>query len=228
MHKETGERRDFLPPLVARLHKLGAAVCLEHGYRSGIGLAEADYLKVAPAARYVSHAEAYQQPIVLVLRCPADHELRAMAPGACLISMLHYPTRPERVTLLRGLGLEAISLDSIAEDSGRRLIENLRAVAWNGLEVGFQTLRRLYPPPGFDSPRRPPIQVTLLGAGAVGSHTVQAAVRSPPPARRFVLLVAGRPPAGVHGGLWPATAAGAANPDRERRCSAHQPQRAFL
>ena len=29
MHKEAGERRDFLPAFVARLHQLGASVVLE-------------------------------------------------------------------------------------------------------------------------------------------------------------------------------------------------------
>lgn len=41
----------------------------------------------------------------------------------------------------------------------------------------MRVLRDHYPPPGFESPARPPIQVTLLGAGAVGMHVVQAAVR---------------------------------------------------
>ena len=60
---------------------------------------------------------------------------------------------------------------------GRRLIENLRSVAWNGLEVGFQVLASIYPAAGFASPQRPPIRVTLIGAGAVGSHVVAAAIR---------------------------------------------------
>jgi alanine dehydrogenase len=177
MHKEAGERRDFLPHFVSILHKRGAEISLEHGYGSGMGFAEEDYLQVAPSARFAPHPEVYRQDYVLVLRCPDDDEIRLMHRGACLISMLHYPTRPQRVTFLRSLGLEAISLDCIKDDTGRRLIENLRAVAWNGIEVAFQTLRERYPAPGFDSPSRRPIQVTLLGAGAVGSHVVQAAAR---------------------------------------------------
>ena len=100
-----------------------------------------------------------------------------MKTGACLISMLHFPTRPLRVELLRSLGLEAISLDSIKDDTGRRLVENLRAVAWNGIEAAFDVLVQTYPPPGFASPHRLPVRVTLLGAGAVGMQVVQAATR---------------------------------------------------
>jgi alanine dehydrogenase len=113
----------------------------------------------------------------LILRCPPDNDLRLLDPGACLISMIHYPTRPGRVEFLRSLGIEAISLDSLTDDTGRRLVENLRAVAWNGLEVGFQVLHRTYPAPGLEGRHRPPIRATILGVGAVGVHAVQAASR---------------------------------------------------
>ena len=177
MHVEFGERRDFLPSLVADMEKRGANVFLEYGYGSGMGFTEGDYQKVASNVKFVSHEEVYQKQIVLVLRCPDNDDLKLLQPGACLISMLHYPTRPQRVAFLKSLGIEAISLDSLKDETGRRLLENLRAVAWNGLEVGFQILHRTYPPPGLESNERRPIQATILGIGAVGMHAVQAASR---------------------------------------------------
>jgi alanine dehydrogenase len=193
MYKEPGEKRDFLPRFVAWLQKQGAQVLLEHGYGSEMGFSKADYLSLAPGVRFVSHKEAYRQDYVLVLRYPTDDEIRLMHPGACLLCMLHFPTRPQRVALLRSLGLEAVSLDGLVDDSGRRLIENLRSVGWNGVEAAFKTLRGIYPAPGFDNPNRPPIQVTLLGAGAVGSHVVQAAVRYGDEQLRQKLVEAGVP-----------------------------------
>ena len=177
MHVEFGERRDFLPPLVADMEKRGAQVFLEYGYGSAIGFTEEDYKKVAPNAQFVSHEEIYQKQFVLVLRCPSNDDLKLMQPGTCLVSMLHYPTRPQRVVFLKSLGVEAISLDSLKDNTGRRLLENLRAVAWNGLEVGFQILHRTYPSPGLESEARKPIQATIIGIGAVGMHAVQAASR---------------------------------------------------
>lgn len=177
MHLEAGERRDFLPDTIALLDKMDAPVVLETGYGSGMGFKEADYIAAAPRARFVSHAEVFAQDCIVVLRCPDEADLRQLKPGACLISMLHYPTRPARTAMLRTLGIEGISLDSLKDDVGRRLVENLRAVAWNGIEAAFRTLRTLYPSPGFESPHRPPIQVTLLGSGAVGIHVMQAAIR---------------------------------------------------
>jgi alanine dehydrogenase len=177
MRAEFGERRDFLPKLVADLEKRGALVHLEYGYGAGLGLTEADYLKVAPGVRFVSYQEVFKKQNVLVLRCPANEDIKMMEPGSCLISMLHYPTRPQRVDFLRSLGIEAVSLDSLKDESGRRLVENLRSVAWNGLEAGFQVLQRTYPSPGMGNPKRPPIHTTVLGVGAVGIHAVQAATR---------------------------------------------------
>ena len=82
MRAEPGERRDFLPNFVARLAKDGARLTLEHGYGSGLGLTVDDYLRVAPNISFSPHAEVYEQDYVLVLRCPADEDLRRMRPGA--------------------------------------------------------------------------------------------------------------------------------------------------
>jgi alanine dehydrogenase len=193
MHKEPGERRDFLPGFVSRLERYGANVVLEYGYGSGMSFVEQDYRQIAPSITFASRKEVYQQDLVLVLRYPEDDYIREMRPGACLISMLHYPTRPQRVAFLKSLGIEAISLDSIKDDTGRRLVENLRVVAWNGVEAGFRVLRSIYPAPGFGSPNRPPIQVTLLGGGAVGSHVMQAAIRYGDETLRKRMLAAGIP-----------------------------------
>jgi len=177
MHAEFGERRDFLPAFVAHLYRYGADVMLEHGYGSAMGFTEDDYRIAAPKVQFAPHADIYKQDYVLVLRCPVESELNQLKTGATLVSMLHYPTRPHRVALLRSMGVEGISLDSLKDDNGRRLVENLKAVAWNGLEIGFQVLRRNYPASGMEGLDRKPIQATVLGVGAVGMHAVQAASR---------------------------------------------------
>ena len=177
MHQEPGEKRDFLPEFVSCLENFGAEVFLEHAYGVGEGLTEEDYRKAAPGVTFTSLEEVYQQDIVLVLRYPGDEKVRWMHPGACLVSMLHYPTRPLRVKFLREQGIQAVSLDSIKDDMGRRLVENLRSVGWNGVEVAFEVLAKIYPPPGIESPDRNPIKVSVMGAGAVGMFAIQAAVR---------------------------------------------------
>ena len=177
MHLEKGEKRDFLPTFMKSMHKYGFDLFLEHGYGAGMGFSESDYEAAAPGITFTSNAEVYQKDIVIVLRYPGDKAVAQMKAGGCLIAMLHYPTRPQRVQYLKDRGLEGISLDSIKDDVGRRLIENLRSVAWNGLEIAFELLKKIYPEPGFDNPERLPIKVTTMGAGAVGLFAVQAAIR---------------------------------------------------
>jgi len=177
MRAEVGERRDFLPDFVAMLIQAGAEVVVETGVGAGMGLDGDAYTRVAPGVIFGSHADAYAQDVVLVLRCPDDEDLRRLRPGACLMSMLHYPTRPQRVAFLRQLGVEAISLDALKDDQGRRTMQNFQAVAWNGVEAAFHVLAKTFPAPGFESPQRRPIQAVLLGAGALGSVVLQAAVR---------------------------------------------------
>jgi alanine dehydrogenase len=177
LHKEDGERRDFLPDFVTTLARRGANIMLEEGYGSGMGLTPDDYLPASGSVVFASHEAVYRQPFVLVLRAPTEDECRWMQPGSLLISMLHYPTRPHRVAFLRQIGLEALSLDGIKDDNGRRLVENLRAVGWNGVRAAMQVLEETYPDPGLWAHDRPALRVTVLGAGAVGIHVVRAASR---------------------------------------------------
>lgn len=177
MHLEAGEKREFLPEFMAKLDQFGYQIVLENNYGAGMGFSEEDYRNAAPDLKFADLGEVYQQDIVVVLRYPGDKLVSNMRRGTCLMSMLHYPTRPGRVQFLKSLGLEGISFDSIKDDVGRRMIENLRSVAWNGVEVAFRVLKQHYPPPGFEDPTRLPIKVTILGAGAVGTLAAQAAIR---------------------------------------------------
>ncbi|MCI0571183.1 MAG: hypothetical protein L0Y66_10560 [Myxococcaceae bacterium] len=173
MHKEAGERRDFLPSLVHRMTRLGIEVHVESGIGSCMGLTDADY--AGPGVHVVDADRAYRQDVVLVLRSPELEEFSRLKRGATLISMLHFPTRPRRIRRLTELGVDALSLDSIADDDGRRLVENMKAVAWNGLEAAFGALERTDPTLGDAG--RPPVKVTVMGAGMVGKHAVEAAIK---------------------------------------------------
>ena len=174
---EPGEKRAFLPSFVGLLANLEYEIFLEEKYGAGMGFKEEDYLEIAPRARFVPRELALQQDYVLVLRYPGDDVVRRMHPGICLISMLHYPTRPNRVALMRERKIEGISLDGLKDDTGRRLVENLRSVAWNGVEIAMGVLKKTYPKPGFESPLRDPLNVTIMGSGGVGAHAVQASIR---------------------------------------------------
>ena len=192
MHREVSERRDFLPDLVAWLDSAGVGeIVLEDGYGSGLPVATAAYERASPRARFASYAECFDTDVVVVLRCPEPDVFSLMRPDTVFVSMLHYPTRPERVERLCDLGVHAVSMDAITDERGRRTVENLEAVAWTGVREAFRQIQDRHP--HFDHPSRRPLHVTCLGSGAVGGHAVHAATRYGDPHLRET-LVAGNVP----------------------------------
>lgn len=176
MHREAGEKRDFLPALVAALDRAGAReIVAERGYGSGMGLTEADYLTASDKVVFGSLEDCLGQDFILQLRCPHESLFEQLQPGTLLMAMLHFPTRPKRVLKLAALGVHAVGIDGLIDDRGRRLVENLAAAGWNGVNAAFDELSKTYEQ--FADPGRAPIRVTLLGSGAVGAHAAHAASR---------------------------------------------------
>lgn len=175
MQNEPAERRVFLPEFIQFLANLNVAVYLEDGYGSRSGLTFDNYCRGNSRVYMCSREQAFQQDVVIVLRSPKREEFRLIRRGSILVSMLHYPTRPARVKILKDLGVKAISLDSIVNDQNIRLVENMKAVAWNGLETAFDVLERRWP--GLVRPDGEPIQVLVFGTGMVGKHAVDAATK---------------------------------------------------
>jgi len=190
MYNEPGERRAFLPPLMGLLAGMDADVYVESGSGLGMGYSDDDYRALSPRVHVVDEATAYAQDIVVVLRAP-EGRYELLQRGAILISMLHFTTRPERVELLRDLGVEAIALDMITGDDGRRLVQNLRDVARNGVAAAFDALERRWPP--LLSHDRRPISVTILGAGGVGKNAIEWAARAGDNARSERFMREGLP-----------------------------------
>lgn len=175
MAKEKGEKRVFLPDFVQILVNLGATVHLEEGYGSSGGYTFEDFQQGSRHVNQCSRTDAFQKDLVLVLRAPERAEFGRLRPESCFMSMLHYPTRPWRVAKLNKLEVKAISLDSIVNDEGHRLVENMKAVAWNGLEIAFDVLEEQLP--GLQRADGLPVHVLILGAGMVGKHAVEAATK---------------------------------------------------
>jgi len=173
MRNEAGEKRVFLPEFAHYLVDLGADVYIEEGYGARSGYQFEDYKRASPNIHMCEREEAFQKDISLILRTPKLEEFALIKRGTILISMLHYPTRPKRVALLKKQDIKAISLDSIVNDNNIRLVENMKAVAWNGLEAAFDWLENIWE--GLVKPDEQPIQVLIIGTGMVGKHAVDAA-----------------------------------------------------
>jgi alanine dehydrogenase len=175
MKNEPGEKRVFLPEFIQSIAALGVNVCIEEGYGSRSGYTFESYKRASKNISMGTREEAFHQDVVLILRSPKADEFQLVERGTVLISMLHYPTRPGRVETLKELGINSISLDSIADDEGLRMVENMKAVAWNGLEAAFDWLERKWH--GLVRPDRQAINVLILGTGMVGKHAIEAATK---------------------------------------------------
>lgn len=175
MHKEAGEVRDFLPALIHKLAPLAYEIVLEEKYGSGMGIEPDQYTTGCTNVRFATNRECYDQDIVVQIRAPEDDELSRLKPGTLFFAMFHYPTHPGRVELLDRQGTKAISMDSVIDDGGKRLIEHLRGTSWNAMGAGFRLLQKSYA--AFDSPTRKPIDVVIIGVGAIGRFAAEAATK---------------------------------------------------
>ena len=95
MHKEPGERRDFLPPLVGLLD--GAAAprsSSSPGIGSGMGYSDVDYTALSPDVHVTDEETTYRQDVVVVLRAP-DGQVRE-APARRRSSSRCSTSRPGR------------------------------------------------------------------------------------------------------------------------------------
>jgi alanine dehydrogenase len=175
MRNEAGEKRVFLPDFVQFVASLGIHIFIEEGYGSRSGYTFEDYKLANPLVHMVSRQQAHQQDVVLILRSPKPDDLKMMKSDGILFSMLHFPTRPRRVQRLVDAGIKVISMDGVSNDSNIRLVENMQAVAWNGLEAAFDVLEKRWP--GLVRPDNKPIQVLILGTGMVGKYAIDAATK---------------------------------------------------
>lgn len=173
MHKEKGERRDFLPELFQKLDKFKEVeIYLEEGYGEGMGFKHKDYLHKNPNLKFVSHDEIYKKDLVVVLRAPKPEDIEKMRKESSLISMLHYDTRPIRNALLKRKEILSFSMDSMVDDDNNRMVVNYWGTAMSGARIAFKELQRRMR--DFYSLDRKIINITIMGFGKVGLNAARA------------------------------------------------------
>ncbi len=173
MHKEKGERRDFVPFLFKSLSKYkNVNIYLENNYGEDMGISKEEYLKVNPNVHFVDHKEVYSKDAIIVLRAPSKEELNLMKPRSVLVSMLHYDTRIFRNSYMRKKGIIPFSMDSIVDDNNNRMVVNYWSTAFSGAQVAFNELKNRMP--NFYSPQRKPINISIIGFGKVGIQATKS------------------------------------------------------
>ena len=175
MREEPGESRVFLPDFIRKLTEIGYEVYIEEGYGNSLDFYFDDYKNDNAQIHSLERSDIFKQDYVLILRSPHDDEFELLGKDSCLISMLHYPTHPLRRAFMQKHAIKAISLDSIMDDFGLRLVENMKSVAWNGLETAFNQFEEYIP--DLIRVDGTPWQVLVIGTGMVGKQAVDAATK---------------------------------------------------
>jgi len=173
MREEPGEKRVFLPDFTQKLTKIGFEVFIEEGYGNSLDFYFDNYKNDNPFIHPLEREEVFKQDYVLILRSPHDDEFALLGKNSCLISMLHYPTRPLRQKIMEENNVQAISLDGIVDDFNVRLVENMKSVAWNGLEAAYTQFEKYIP--NLIREDGSPWKVLVLGTGMVGKQAMEAA-----------------------------------------------------
>lgn len=168
-----GDIRDFLPSLFSFFKKYDdVEVFVEKEYGSGFGLVENDYLAVNPNIKFVSSDEIYKKDLVVILKMPELEDLENLRDGSSLFTMCHYSTRPLNVELFTRKKINTFSMDSIVDDYGKRIFVDYFRTAFNGSKIAFDELKKSMK--DFNSPTRRPINVTVLGVGAVAQNCAKS------------------------------------------------------
>lgn len=172
-----GLRRDFPPSFIGSIGKnTSITILLEKGYGEDLGFIEEQYR--AKNVTFTNREQCFQNAeIVVSLTAPAHSEILMMKERAILVSMLHFPTHPERNALMREAGIRAVSIDSLVDFEGRRMVQDLKNTAWNAITVGFQQLHKQMGDDWWFSSSRENITIMLLGFGEVGKHAAEAAMK---------------------------------------------------
>ena len=195
MREEPGEKRVFLPDFTQKLTEIGFEVFIEEGYGNSLDFYFDNYKNDNPSIHPLGREEVFKQDYVLILRSPHDGEFALLGKNSCLISMLHYPTRPLRQKIMGENNIQAISLDGIVDDFNVRLVENMKSVAWNGLEAAYTQFEKYIP--NLIREDGSPWKVLVLGTGMVGKQAMEAASKLGKKERNYEHIRLGGPGAVV-------------------------------
>ena len=141
MYNEPGERRAFLPPLVGLLASMDVDVFVEAGggRRHGLpGRGVHEPLAAGPRRRRGDGLRARTSSWC----CGRPRAATSWSGGAPSCSRCSTSPRARSgSSCWRASGIEAIALDMVTGDDGRRLVQNLREVARNGLVLRVRRAR---------------------------------------------------------------------------------------
>ena len=174
-----GERRVALAPEGAeQLRAAGHDVVVEPGAGERAWWPDADY--AAAGARVRPRAEVLRAGLVAVVQPPPD--LDTLGPGQVLVGLLAALADPERVRRLAGLGVTALSFDTLPRTVSRAqamdaLTSQAGVAGYKAALVAADAYGGWFPRLTTAAGTTTPAQVLVLGAGIAGLQAIATARR---------------------------------------------------
>jgi alanine dehydrogenase len=174
-------RVGLTPASVREFVAHGHAVTVQAGAGAAIGLDDAQY-RAAGAAIVDGAAEVFRTADMIVkVKEPQPQECALLRPGQVLYTYLHLAPDPEQTAALVKSGAICIAYETITgPNGGLPLLAPMSEVAGRmSVQAGATHLEKSKGGMGVllgGVPGVAPAQVTILGAGVVGTHALQVAV----------------------------------------------------
>jgi alanine dehydrogenase len=174
-------RVGLTPASVREFVAHGHSVMVQSGAGAAIGLDDAEY-RAAGAAIVDGAAEVFRTADMIVkVKEPQPQECAMLRPGQVLYTYLHLAPDPEQTAALVKSGAVCVAYETITgPNGGLPLLAPMSEVAGRmSIQAGAAHLEKSKGGMGVllgGVPGVAPAQVTILGAGVVGTHALQVAV----------------------------------------------------
>ncbi len=174
-------RRALLPENAAKLVKLGAAVVVEAGLGSSLGIADSLYSEAGAAVTNDRSGTLASADMVLRLLKPPIDEVDSMKKGCLHVSYLDPFNERDLVEKLASAGCSAFSIEMIPRSTIAQKMDALSSQANLGGYVAMilaaERLDRIVPMMMTPSGTLSPARVFIIGAGVAGLQAIATARR---------------------------------------------------
>ena len=174
-------RVGLTPHSVHELVGAGHKVTVQHGAGEGIGIGDADYLKVGAELVPAAAAVFASADLIVKVKEPQLSECAMLRAGQVLFTYLHLAPDPEQAKALIKSGCIAIAYETVSDAQGRLpLLTPMSEVAGRmAVQAGAHYLEKIHGGRGVllgGVPGVAPGSVVILGGGIVGTNAAKIAL----------------------------------------------------
>lgn len=178
--KDNEYRVAMTPGAVRQIAEGGGRVLVERGAGKGSGFQDNEYRQAGAALVAKAH-DAWVADLVVKVKEPQPSEFDLMRPGSVLFTYLHLAAEKEVALAMLQREVTGIAYETVETTDGKLplLVPMSQVAGRMAVQVGSQYLEKTYGGRGKllgGIPGVRPADVTILGAGVVGTNAAQIAL----------------------------------------------------